>query len=134
MRTFYLGLCGAALAMATMAAQTASTKADTDEIQGLSAKYAAALGTCQAEAYAGLFTPDGVFYSSFRGSIKGTGALVALVRSERQCQPGAERPSRPGGGAGAPALQFGPIEFAARTAKMTVTLPDNGGNYEDVYE
>ena len=87
MRTFYLGLCGAALAMATMAAQTASTKADTDEIQGLSAQYAAALGTCQAEAYAGLFTPDGVFYSSFRGSIKGTGALVALVRSERQCQP-----------------------------------------------
>src|ERR1044071_2629476 len=119
--------------MATMAAQTTSTKADADEIQGLSAKYASALGTCQAEAYAALFTPDGIFYSSFRGSIKGTGALVALVKSERQCQPGAERPTRPGGGAGAPTLQFGPIEFNGRTARMTVTLPNNGGNYEDVY-
>ncbi|HET9267915.1 MAG TPA: nuclear transport factor 2 family protein, partial [Vicinamibacterales bacterium] len=126
MKTFYLGLCGVALAVASLAAQTTVTtytKADADEIQGLSAKYASALGTCQAEAYAALFTPDGVFYSSFRGSIKGTGALVALVKSERQCQPGAERPTRPGGGAGAPALQFGTIEFGARSAKMTVTLP-----------
>ena len=136
MKTFYLGLCGVALAVASLAAQTTVTtytKADADEIQALSAKYASALGTCQAEAYAALFTPDGVFYSSFRGSIKGTGALVALVKSERQCQPGAERPTRPGGGAGAPALQFGTIEFGARSAKMTVTLPNNGGNYEDVY-
>lgn len=138
-KTFYLGLCGVALAVAGMAAQTTvttSTKADADEIQGLSAKYAAALGTCQAEAYAALFTPDGIFYSSFRGSIQGTGALVALVKSERQCQPGAERPTRPGGGAGAAALQFGPIQFgagSASSAKMTVTLPNNGGNYEDVY-
>ena len=134
MKTFYLGVCGVALAMATMAAQTTSTKADTDEIQGLSAKYASALGTCQAEAYAALFTPDGIFYSSFRGTIQGTGALVALVKSERQCQAGAERPTRPGGGSGAPALQFGNIVYGpGTTAKMTITLPNNGGNYEDVY-
>lgn len=124
------------LLSASAVAQTTYTKADADEIQGLSAKYAAALGSCQAEAYAALFTPDGVFYSSFRGTIQGTGALVALVKSERQCQPGAERPTRPGGGSGAPSLQFGSIAFGVgslTTAKMTVTLPNNGGNYEDVY-
>jgi ketosteroid isomerase-like protein len=122
------------LSVSTALAQTTTyTKADVDEIQGLSAKYASALGTCQAEAYAALFTPDGIFYSSFRGTIQGTAALVALVKSERHCQPGAERPTRPGGGAGAPALQFGNIVYGARTAKMTVTLPDNGGNYEDAY-
>ena len=133
MKTFYLGLCGVALAVASLAAQTALTRADTDEIQGLSAKYASMLGTCQADAYAGLFTTDGIFYSSFRGSIKGTGALIALVKSERHCQPAAERPTRPGGGSGAPALQFGAIEPRPGGARMTVTLPNNGGAYEDVY-
>jgi hypothetical protein len=128
-----LGLCGAVLAAANVAAQTTLAKADTEEIHGLSAKYATALGTCQAEAYAGLFTPDGIFYSGFRGNVQGRDALIALVKSERHCQPGAERPARPGGGVGAPALQFGSIDGGARTARMTVTLPNNGGNYEDVY-
>ena len=134
MRQQFVSLIAASLAMtAAGAAQTNFTKADTDEIQSLSARYAAALGTCQAEAYAGLFTPDGIFYSGFRGNIQGTGALVALVKSERQCQPGAERPVRPGGGTGAPALQFSPLEARPGGAKMNVTLPNNGGVYEDVY-
>jgi hypothetical protein len=129
-----LGLCGVVLAVANLAAaQTTFTKADAEEIQGLSAKYASALGACQADAYADLFTPDGIFYSGFRGNIQGRDALIALVKSERHCQPGAERPARPGGGSGAPALHFGSIEFNPRSAKMTVTLPNNGGNYEDVY-
>jgi len=134
MKSLYLGLCGVALAVASLAAQTAFTftKADADEIQGLSAKYATTLGTCEAEAYAGLFTPDGIFYSGFRGNIQGTGALVALVKSERHCQPGAERPARPGG-TGAAALQFGPVTFNPGSAKMNVTLPNNGGVYEDTY-
>jgi len=128
------GIAGAFVASGALA-QTAFTvtQADVEEIRSLSARYATMLGTCQAEAYAGLFTPDGIFYSGFRGSIQGTGALVALVKSERHCQPGAERPARPGGGAGAPALQFGSIESTARAAKMTVTLPNNGGAYEDTY-
>jgi len=132
-KNFYLGLCGVALAVASLPAQTTYTRADAEEIQALSAKYASALGTCQAEAYADLFTPDGIFYSGFRGNIQGRDALIALVKSERHCQPGAERPARPGGGAGAPTLQFGSIDFNPRTAKMTVTLPNNGGNYEDTY-
>ena len=86
MKTFYLGLCGVALGVASLAAQTTFTQADRDEIQSLSARYATALGSCQADAYAGLFTADGIFYSGFRGTIQGTGQLVALVKSERQCQ------------------------------------------------
>jgi hypothetical protein len=128
-----LGVAASLACAAAGAAQTTFTKADADEVHGLSAKYATALGTCQAEAYADLFTPDGIFYSGFRGNIQGRDALIALVKSERHCQPGAERPARPGGGSGAPALQFGSIEFNPRSAKMTVTLPNNGGNYEDVY-
>jgi hypothetical protein len=131
-KTLYLGVCGVVLAVAGLAAQATATKADADEIQSLSARYATMLGTCQADAYAGLFTQDGIFYSGFRGSIQGTGALVALVKSERHCQPGAERPTRPGG-SGAPALQFGPITMTGRAARMNVTLPNNGGVYEDTY-
>lgn len=127
-------LCGVAAFMAAtgVSAQTALTDADRTQIQALSAGYARTLGACEAEAYAGLFTADGVFYSSFRGSIRGHGALMALVRSERHCQPGAERPARPGA-AGAPALQFSPIEPRPGGAFARVTLPNNGGTYEDVY-
>ena len=133
MKTFYLGLCGVALGVASLAAQTTFTQADRDEIQSLSARYATALGSCQADAYAGLFTADGIFYSGFRGTIQGTGQLVALVKSERQCQPGAAQPVRPGGGTGAPALQFSALEARPGGAKMNVTLPNNGGVYEDTY-
>jgi hypothetical protein len=128
-----LGLCGAGLALANLAAQGPLTQKDKDDIQALSASYATNLGTCKAEEYAGLFTVDGIFYSGFRGNIQGRDQLVALVKSERHCQPGAERPTRPGGGSGAPALQFGALEARPGGAKMTVTLPNNGGAYEDVY-
>jgi hypothetical protein len=121
------------LCASSVLAQGALTPKDQDEIKALSASYAATLGTCQAEAYAGLFTADGIFYSGFRGSIQGTGALVALVKSERQCQPGAQRPVRPGGGTGAPALQFSPIEPRPGGAFARVMLPNNGGAYEDTY-
>jgi len=132
-KTFYLGLCGVALAVGTLAAQSALTDRDKEEIQSLSASYAQTLGSCQAEAYAGLFTADGIFYSGFRGNIQGTGALRALVESEPQCKPGAARPARPGGGAGAPALQFSALTPRPGGASGTVTLPNNGGAYEDVY-
>lgn len=134
MKTFCLGLCGVALGVTSLAAQSTFTQADRDEVQSLSARYAAALGSCQAEAYAGLFTADGIFYSGFRGNIQGRDQLVALVKSERQCQAGADRPVRPGGGAGAPALQFSTLEARpGGGAKMNVTLPNNGGVYEDTY-
>ena len=120
------------LATSVAAAQTPLTDRDRADIQALSASYARTLGACLAEEYAGLFTTDGIFYSSFRGTIRGHGALVALVRSERHCQPGADRPARPGA-AGGPALQFSPIEARSGGAFARVTLPNDAGTYEDVY-
>jgi len=126
------GLAGVLWA-STGLAQAPLTQKDKDEIQALSASYARTLGSCQAEAYADLFTGDGIFYSGFRGNIQGRDALIALVTSERQCQPGAERPVRPGGGTGAPALQFSEIKARPGGAAATVSLPNNGGAYEDTY-
>ena len=125
------GLIGV-LSAATVSAQ-ALTEKDREDIRGLSAAYAATLGTCKAAAYAALFTPDGIFYSGFRGNIQGPEQLRALVNSERHCQPGAAQPARPGGGSGAPALQFGTLDAHPGGVRMTVTLPNNGGAYEDSY-
>ena len=133
MKKLFLGACAVALGLASLAGQAPLTQKDKDDIQALSAAYAANLGTCKAGDYAGLFTADGSFYSGFRGNIQGRDQLVALVKSERHCQPGAAQPARPGGGSGAPALQFGAIEARPGGAKATVTLPNSGGAYDDAY-
>ena len=144
MKTHLAVACGLAglLATSVTEAQTPITDKDRSDIQALSASYARTLGACLAEEYAGLFTTDGLFYSTFRGTIRGPGALVALVKSERHCQPGADRPARPGA-AGGPALQFSPIEARPSVSRpgaaesggafARVTLPNNAGTYEDVY-
>jgi len=131
-KKLFLGTCAVALGVANLAGQAPLTQKDKDDIQALSAAYATNLGTCKADDYAGLFAADGIFYSGFRGNIQGRDQLVALVKSERHCQPGAAQPARPGG-SGAPALQFSAIEARPGGAKATVTLPNNGGAYEDVY-
>jgi hypothetical protein len=69
-------------------------------IQSLASQYAAALGSCDAEAFAALFQPQsGFFASGFRGKITGHQRLVALVESERHCLAGNSDGSRgrPGG-------------------------------------
>jgi hypothetical protein len=132
-KKLFLGTCAVALGLANLGAQAPLTQKDKDDIQALSTSYATNLGTCKADDYAGLFAADGIFYSGFRGNIQGRDQLVALVKSERHCQPGAAQPARPGGGSGAPALQFGAIEARPGGAKATVTLPNNGGAYDDVY-
>jgi hypothetical protein len=126
--------CGLAGLLATSVAEAQAPLTDKDraDIQALSTSYARTLGACLAEEYAGLFTTDGIFYSAFRGTIRGPGALAALVKSERHCQPGAAQPARPGA-AGGPALQFSPIEARPGGAFARVTLPNNAGTYEDVY-
>ena len=133
MKKLFLGTCAVVLGLANLSGQAPLTQKDKDDIQALSAAYAANLGTCKADDYAGLFTADGIFYSGFRGNIQGRDQLVALVKSERHCQPGAAQPARPGGGSGAPALQFGAIEARPGGAKATVTLPNSGGAYDDAY-
>jgi hypothetical protein len=67
-------------------AQQALTAQDRTQIQDLSARYAKALGGCEAEAYADLFAPEtGYFASNIRGEVVGRDRLMALVRSERHC-------------------------------------------------
>ena len=133
MKKLFLGTCAVALGLGNLAGQAPLTQKDKDDIQALSAAYATNLGTCKADDYAGLFAADGIFYSGFRGNIQGRDQLVALVKSERHCQPGAAQPARPGGGPARPALQFSAIEARPGGAKATVTLPNNGGAYDDVY-
>jgi uncharacterized protein (TIGR02246 family) len=75
MRTRILAFAIAALALASPAvAQTLSTQ-DYIDIQQLYARYNVALDGGDAEGYANLFTPDGVFNTS-----KGRDALIAFVK------------------------------------------------------
>src|SRR5712691_2727094 len=64
------------------------TAQDRVEIQDLVTRYARALGSCAAEDYADLFAPGGgYFFSSIRGEVASRERLIALVKSERQCNP-----------------------------------------------
>jgi hypothetical protein len=68
-------------------APAAITDEDRAEIEALAAGYAAALGSCDAAAFADLFdSKSGYFASGFRGRISGRKKLIALVDSERHCQ------------------------------------------------
>lgn len=95
-----LATVGAAVVAAAASAQAPAgvTPDDARAIDALVASYPRALAECDAEAFADLFAPDGYFASGFRGEVAGRERLVALVRSERHCLPGASATRRPGGG------------------------------------
>lgn len=110
--------------------QTSLNPADKAAIESLAGQYAAALGSCNAEAFADLFAPDtGYFVSGFRGQIAGRDGLIALVESERHCNlpPGTQAPARPGGNAPAVVLDV--------TADGVRGVANLGavGRYEDEY-
>ena len=81
---------------------------DRADIRDLVGRYARALGSCAAEEYAALFTPDATFTSDdFRGkkhremygkqaTLKGRDQLAELVRTEEFCLDG--KPRAAGGG------------------------------------
>src|SRR5690606_19627337 len=104
-----LKCAAAALAFASSIghAQTAVTAEDNAEIQALAARYAAALGGCDADGFASLFEPAaGYFASGFRGVVVGRERLVGLVKSERHCiAPNPNGSQRPGGNA--PTVEVG---------------------------
>jgi hypothetical protein len=121
------------------AAGSELTAQDRSDIQQLVASYAVALGTCQAEVYADLFAPDGgYFFSSIRGEVATHAGLVALVQSERQCNPNPANANAPARGAaanGTPAPRPVPavtIEPTPDGAKGVASL-GNAGSYEDLY-
>jgi microsomal epoxide hydrolase len=118
------------------------TEQDRAEIRQLVARYARALGSCAAEEYASLFTPDATFTSDdFRGpthrkmygkaaTLKGRAQLEELVRTEEFCLEGRPRTTAGGGGnRPAPPVQIEPSPEGARgTAPIGAD-----GRYDDVY-
>jgi hypothetical protein len=114
------------------------TAKDRAEIQDLVAKYARALGGCSAEDYADVFAPGGYFFSTIRGEVLGRDRLMAMVKSERQCNP----PAAPAGGA--PATPAPNANAAPRPVPVVVIEPSpegamgkadlgGAGGYEDLY-
>jgi hypothetical protein len=102
------------------------TDADRAEIQKLARGYAEFIGTCQPEAYAGLFeSPRGYFESLARGRVWGRDALIGVVRSEPACAPDAK---------GLRARDMPPTEISV-TERGVVGRIDLGanGHYEDRY-
>lgn len=130
------------VALASVNAQSSLTAEDRTEIQELVNRYARALGSCAAEEYADLFAPGGgYFWSSIRGEVATRERLVALVQSERQCNPtnNANAGGANAGGRGnanaAGRSTNGPIatiEPSREGATGTASL-GNAGSYEDVY-
>ena len=122
----------------TGAAATMLSEQDRAEIRTLVARYARALGSCAADEYASLFTPDGTFTTDeFRGAkhreifgpratLRGRDQLARLVRTEEFCLDGKPRSnaSRP-----APTVT---IEPAPEGARGSAPL-GSGGRYDDVY-
>jgi hypothetical protein len=63
-------------------ASGALAPADREAVELLSARYALALGTCDTEKYAELFSePDGWFASGSRGQVQGHAKLAEMIRS-----------------------------------------------------
>ena len=117
------------------------TAQDRVEIQDLVTRYARALGSCAAEEYADLFAPGGgYFFSSIRGEVGTRERLIALVKSERQCNPTANaNPNAAGRGApgnAAPAARpSGPVATIESTPEgiKGIAMLGNAGGYEDTY-
>lgn len=122
------------------------TAQDRVEIQELVTRYARALAGCAAEEYADLFAPGGgYFFSSIRGEVGTRERLIALVKSERQCNPtaNANPNANPNatGGRGAPAAApagragGGPVVTLESTPEgiKGIASLGNAGGYEDTY-
>ena len=125
-------------AAVSVGAQGSLTPQDRAEIQDLTARYARALGSCAAEEYADLFAPEsGYFASNIRGEVVGRERLMALVRSERHCNP-------PPASAGAPANAGAQAGTAPRPVPtLAIEISSTGpigradlgaaGQYDDEY-
>jgi hypothetical protein len=122
-----LGLLSAGVS----AQPTTLTAEDRSAIQQLVTDYARALGSCDADGFADLFVPEtGYFASGFRGQIVGHEHLVALVRSERQCnRPAGSAPAPRPGGSGGPTA----VVEADATGVHGVADLGAAGQYQDTY-
>ena len=115
---------------------TTLTAQDRADIQELVAGYARALAACAAEEYADLFAPQtGYFASNIRGEVVGRDRLIALVRSERHCNPagGLANTTNAAGNTARPATV--PMVVIEPTPTGATGRADLGkaGGYEDEY-
>jgi hypothetical protein len=105
------------------------TAQDRADIQELSAKYARALAECRAEDYADLFAPDtGYFFSNIRGELAGREHLIALVKSEAQCNPRPEGARAGGNAAGGGNAARGNAPAGGGNAAARGDAPNTGSN------
>ena len=129
-------LIAAAVSPALLVAQrgtAALTDRDRADIQNLVAGYARSLAACAAEEYAELFAPEvGYFASNIRGEVTGRERLIALVRSERHCNPAGGLADPAGGNARPAAVPMVVIEPSSAGATGRADL-GNAGSYEDEY-
>ncbi len=104
--------------------------ADRDAVEQLSARYALALGTCDAEKYAELFVaPDGWFASGSRGQVQGHAKLAEMIRSYNcnYSETGVAPPHAPG--VDVPYK----LQISAMDGGAAGTIFLNGGFYTDAY-
>jgi len=104
------------------------TSRDRDELELLSARYAWALATCDAQKWPALFTPDGYFTSGSRGRVEGRHRLTEMSRSYNCVYVnGVAPPHAPG------VVVPYKLELIALPQGATGIAYYNGGRYEDVY-
>lgn len=104
--------------------------ADREAIELLNARYALALGTCDAEKYAELFAePDGWFASGSRGQVQGHAKLAEMIRSYN-CQYSESGDAPPH----APRVEVPyRLEISGAEGGAAGTIFVNGGFYTDAY-
>jgi hypothetical protein len=119
---------------------TGALTEDRADIRNLVARYARALGSCAADDYARLFTPDGIFTSDdFRGpkhrelfgqkgTLKGREQLALLVRTEEFCLEGRPRDTT-GSSRPVPTVDIQPSPEGAKGSAPI----GSDGRYDDVY-
>jgi len=111
-------------------ASGALPSAEREAIELLNARYALALGTCDAEKYAELFAePDGWFASGSRGQVQGHAKLAEMIRSYN-CMYSESGDAPPH----APRVEVPyRLEISAADGGAIGTIFVNGGFYTDVY-
>lgn len=111
-------------------ASGALPSAEREAIELLNARYALALGTCDAEKYAELFAePDGWFASGSRGQVQGHAKLAEMIRSYN-CTYSESGDAPPH----APRVEVPyRLEISAADGGAIGTIFVNGGFYTDVY-
>jgi hypothetical protein len=113
----------------TKQATTALTADDRAGIELLSARYALALGSCDAKTWPDLFVaPDGYFAAGPRGKVQGRHRLGEMIRSyDCNYTNGVAPPHAPA------VLVPYRIEIEPSRGGARGTAHYNGGHYEDVY-